>query len=75
MRLVVSKGMTLLILTQAGDEWIAAGPLARGGWRGRPERAPVPLAAWICFAEAARGKTSSFDAGCAGSDDRFRAVF
>jgi hypothetical protein len=74
LRLIVSKGMSLLVLTRTGDEWTATGPLARGGWHGKVEHAPAPLAGWICFAAACDGRTAGFEITCA-AGDRFRAIF
>ncbi len=73
-RLIIGKGTTLLVLTEAGGRWTATGPLARGGWSGPESRAPGPLASWIYFAKESRGQTGTFQVEAPGSGDRFRAV-
>jgi hypothetical protein len=76
-RLVASKGAILFMLTGADGVWTAAGPLARGGWRGPEKSAPAPLAGWICLArEWERAPAQrSLDVTCPRTGDRFRALF
>jgi hypothetical protein len=51
-RLTVTKGVRLLVLTGERGRWTATGPFARGGWAGSANAAPGALAGWVALAEA-----------------------
>lgn len=68
--MTVQKQQVLLLIVRSGDRWSASGPLARGGWSGTGESAPLALAGWITLAETLgtiRGASESLDAMVTGS--------
>lgn len=62
-RILVSKETLLFTLTRSRGIWVAAGPLAHGGWRGQSSAAPAMLKDWIYFAEAVEQASSMPDGG------------
>jgi hypothetical protein len=62
-RLLVSKEALLFTLTRNSGIWVAAGPLAHGGWRGQASAAPAVLRDWICLAEAMETSASTSSGG------------
>ncbi|HEY8902402.1 MAG TPA: hypothetical protein VIM48_01760 [Chthoniobacterales bacterium] len=67
-RILVSKEALLFTLTRSDGIWVAAGPLAHGGWRGRASAAPAVLRDWICFAEAVEQASAMPKGGMAQTD-------
>jgi hypothetical protein len=64
-RILVSKEALLFTLTRSDGVWVAAGPFAHGGWRGRASAAPAALRDWICFAEAVEEASAMAKGGTA----------
>lgn len=67
-RILVSKEALLFTLTRSDGIWVAAGPLAHGGWRGRASAAPAVLRDWIYFAEAVEQASAMPNGGTAQTD-------
>jgi hypothetical protein len=70
-RILVRKETLLFTLTRLDGIWVAAGPLAHGGWRGQANAAPAVLGDWICLAEAMETATSTSAGGGARKMGRY----